>query len=146
MTALYVSKADADKNTAEFQRMKKIADKLDAPLIHVTEADYTLTRAQARNRATYEKARDMARGVGAQVRILADTQPDTPTNSPLAAKTHLKTEDTVYATAAAMRDRQTFLRLEAEAKREHKQFRPIRSWEDLPAAERDQLEASLKDA
>ena len=70
--SLYVAKADADKNTAEFQRMKKLADKADAPLIHVSEADYTLTRSQARNRAAFTKADEAARAIGKQVVIVAD--------------------------------------------------------------------------
>ena len=84
--------------------------------------------------------------VGKQVIIVADNQPDAPTNSALASRTFLKTESTVYVTSELMRNRAEFLRLEAEAKRNHQQLRPIKSWDALPQAERDQLEASLKDA
>lgn len=143
---LYVSKADADKNTAEFQRMKKIADKEDLPLIHVSEADYTLTRSQARNRAAFTKADEAARAIGQQVRIVPDNQTETQVSSALAARQHLKTADTMYVTKEAMRNRATFLKLEAEALREFKTLKPIASWDALPQAERDQLEASLKGA
>lgn len=141
---LYVSKADADKNTAEFQRMKRIADKDDLPLTHVSEADYTLTRSQARNRAAFSKADEAARAIGKQVVIVADDQTETQASPALALRQHLATKDTMYVTREAMRNRATFLRLEAEAKREFKVLKPISSWDALPGAERAELEASLK--
>jgi len=49
-------------------------------------------------------------------------------------------------TREATLDRKTYLRLQAEAARDFKTLKPIRSWGDLPEAERDALEASLKDA
>lgn len=144
--SLYVAKADADKNTAEFQRMKKIADKADLPLIHVSEADYTLTRSQARNRAAFTKADEAARAIGQQVRIVPDNQTETQASPALASRQHLSTKDTMYVTKDAMRNRATFLRLEAEAKREYKTLKPIASWDALPDAERQELEALVSEA
>ena len=143
---LYVAKADADKNTAEFQRMKRLADKDDLPLTHVSESDYTLTRSQARNRAAFSKADDAARAIGKQVVIISDDQSEMKASPALAARQYLSTKDTTYVTREAMRNRATFLRLEAEAKRDFKILKPISSWNDLPEAERAELEASLKDA
>lgn len=140
---LYVAKADADKNTLEFQRMKKKADLLDLPLVHVAEADYTLTRSQARNRAAFTKADEAARAIGKQVVIVPDNAPENKTSPALAARQHLSTKDTMYVTKEAMRNRATFLKLEAEAKREFKTLKPIASWDALPEAERAELEASL---
>ncbi len=77
--------------------------------------------------------------------IVADHAPEALTG-PLASRSFLKTESTVYVTSELMRNRAEFLRLEAEAKRNHQQLRPIKSWADLPEGERQELEASLKEA
>lgn len=142
---IYVLKSDADAGNAEFQRKKKLADASNAPLIHVTDADVTLSRADARDRKKYEAAREAARGLGLTVKIMADGAP-TQVATGLADRTFLKTEDTIYLIREASLNRATFLKLEAEAKREFKTLKPIRAWGDLPEAERDALEASLKDA
>ena len=146
MKPIYIAKEEADRNSLEFKSAVKQADARGVNVVHVTPDMITLTRTQARNRAAYQKAQEAAEGIGKQVIIVADNQPDAPTNSALASRTFLKTESTVYVTSELMRNRAEFLRLEAEAKRNHQQLRPIKSWDALPQAERDQLEASLKDA
>lgn len=142
---IYVLKSDADAGNAEFQRKKAMADAVKAPLIHVTDAMLTLSRTDARDRVKYETAREAARGLGLQVKIAADGAP-TQVATGLADRTHVVTADTIYMTREATLDRKTYQRLQAEAARDFKSLKPIRSWGDLPEAERDALEASLKDA
>lgn len=139
---IYVLKSDADAGNAEFQRKKAMADAVKAPLIHVTDADVTLSRADARDRKKYEAAREAARGLGLQVKVMADGAP-TQIATGLADRTHVVTKDTIYMTRDATLDRKTYQRLQAEAARDFKTLKPIRTWGDLPEAERDALEASL---
>lgn len=145
MKPIYIAKEEADRNSLEFKSAVKQADARGVNVVHVTPDMITLTRTQARNRAAYQKAQEAAEGIGRQVIIVADNAPEALTG-PLVGRTFLKTESTVYVTSELMRNRAEFLRLEAEAKRNHQQLRPIKSWDALPQAERDQLEASLKGA
>lgn len=145
MKPIYIAKEEADRNSLEFKSAVKQADARGVNVVHVTPDMITLTRTQARNRAAYQKAQEAAEGIGRQVIIVADDAPEALTGS-LVGRTFLKTESTVYVTSELMRNRAEFLRLEAEAKRNHQQLRPIKSWDALPQAEREQLEASLKDA
>jgi hypothetical protein len=142
---IYIAKEEADRNSLEFKSAVKQADARGVNLVHVTPAMITLTRSQARDRAAFIKAQEAASGIGRQVIIVADHAPEALTG-PLVGRTFLKTESTVYVTSELMRNRADFLRLEAEAKRNHQQLRPIKTWADLPEGERQELEASLKDA
>jgi len=86
----YVLKSDADASNAEFKRKKAMADAANAPLIHVTEADLTLTRADARSRVKYEAAREAARGLGMQVKITSDGAPAQVATGPLGERNHVR--------------------------------------------------------
>lgn len=143
MKPIYIAKEEADRNSIEFKSAVKQADARGVNVVHVTPDMITLTRSQARNRAAYMKAQEAAEGIGRQVIIVPDNAPEAVTG-PLVGRTFLKTESTVYVTSELMRNRAEFLRLEAEAKRNHQQLKPIKSWADLPEGERKELEASLQ--
>ncbi|MCB6177520.1 hypothetical protein LHP98_05170 [Rhodobacter sp. Har01] len=145
MKPIYIAKEEADRNSLEFKSAVKQADARGVNVVHVTPDMITLTRTQARNRAAYQKAQEAAEGIGRQVIIVPDNAPE-PLTGPLASKTFLKTESTIYVTSELMRSRADFLRLEAEAKRNHQQLRPIKSWDALPDAERKELEALVSEA
>jgi len=139
---IYVLKADADAGNAEFKRKKEMADKAEVALIHVTPEMLTMTRAQARDRKAYEAARDAARGVGQQVTFTNDAAPSQ-VGEGLKTRSHVVTDSTIYMTREATLDRALYQRLQSQAARDLKALKPIRSWNDLPEAEREGLEASL---
>jgi tRNA A37 threonylcarbamoyltransferase TsaD len=107
----------------------------------ITE-DIHLSREEARNAQTYREAEALAKANGVRVRITTDVDGDQalrnlrraePTTiAALKGKTHLVHDGVLYITSAAMRDRQNFVRLEQQAKREHLRFQPIATFDNLP--------------
>ena len=92
----------------------------------------TISRADARDRKLYLAAEAEAEKRGSTVQIIDDraaapVQIDT--------RTHHKTETHLYVTSTAMRDRATFLRLQAVAEREHLTFQPVRALADVEGAD-----------
>lgn len=113
----------------------------DKPPARITE-DIHLSREEARNAQTYREAEALAKANGVAVRITTDVDGDQalrnlrrvePTTlAALKGKTHLIHDGVLYATREAMRSRSNYLKLEAQAKREHLRFQPIASFDNLP--------------
>ena len=125
--------------------LEKLAKRTDLspnePARKITE-DIHLSREDARNPQTYREAEALAKANGVSVRITTDVDGDQalrnlrraePTTvDALTGKTHLVHDGVMYITSAAMRDRQNFVRLEQQAKREHLRFQPIATFDNLP--------------
>lgn len=125
--------------------LEKLAKRTDLspnePARKITE-DIHLSREEARNPQTYREAEALAKANGVAVRITTDKDGDQalrnfrraePTTvDALKGKTHLIHDGVMYITSAAMRDRQNFVRLEQQAKREHLRFQPIATFDNLP--------------
>ena len=129
------------KNEELLEKLAKRADLTPEPARKITE-DIHLSREEARNPQTYREAEALAKANGVSVRITTDVDGDQalrnlrrvePTNrDALKGKTHLIHDGVMYITSAAMRDRQNFVRLEQQAKREHLRFQPIATFDNLP--------------
>lgn len=127
--------------------LEKLAKRVDLapddkpPARKITE-DIHLSREEARNPQKYREAEALAKANGVAVRITTDVDGDQalrnlrrvePTNrDALKGKTHLIHDGVLYATREAMRDRQNFVRLEQQAKREYLRFQPIATFDNLP--------------
>lgn len=125
--------------------LEKLAKRTDLspnePARKITE-DIHLSREEARNPQKYREAEALAKANGVSVRITTDVDGDQalrnfrraePTTlEALKGKTHLIHDGTLYATREAMKNRQNFLRLEQQAKREHLRFQPIATFDNLP--------------
>lgn len=129
------------KNEELLEKLAKRTDLSPNEPARLTE-DIHLSREEARNPQTYREAEALAKANGVTVRITTDKDGDQalrnlrrvePTNrDALKGKTHLIHDGVMYITSAAMRDRQNFVRLEQQAKREHLRFQPIATFDNLP--------------
>ena len=129
------------KNEELLEKLAKRADLAPEPARKITE-DIHLSREEARNPQTYREAEALAKANGVAVRITTDKDGDQalrnlrraePTTvDAMKGKTHLIHDGVMYITSAAMRDRQNFVRLEQQAKREHLRFQPIATFDNLP--------------
>lgn len=132
------------KNEELLEKLAKRADLAPddkQPVRKITE-DIHLSREEARNPQKYREAEALAKANGVAVRITTDKDGDQalrnfrraePTTvDALKGKTHLIHDGVMYITSAAMRDRQNFVRLEQQAKREHLRFQPIATFDNLP--------------
>ena len=131
------------KNEELLEKLAKRADLApNEPEPRKITSDIHLSREEARNPQTYREAEALAKANGVSVRITTDKDGDQalrnlrrvePTNrDALKGKTHLIHDGVMYITSAAMRDRQNFVRLEQQAKREHLRFQPIATFDNLP--------------
>ena len=131
------------KNEELLEKLAKRADLApNEPEPRKITSDIHLSREEALNRQTYREAEALAKANGVAVRITTDKDGDQalrnlrrvePTNrDALKGKTHLIHDGVMYITSAAMRDRQNFVRLEQQAKREHLRFQPIATFDNLP--------------
>ena len=131
------------KNEELLEKLAKRADlSPNEPEPRKITSDIHLSREEARNPQTYREAEALAKANGVSVRITTDKDGDQalrnlrrvePTTADaLKGKTHLVHDGVMYVTSAAMRDRQNFVRLEQQAKREHLRFQPIATFDNLP--------------
>ncbi|MCV2873217.1 hypothetical protein OEZ71_13020 [Defluviimonas sp. WL0050] len=73
---LYIAKSEADRDSDLFKRTVAKANELGVDVVHVKPEDLVMTRAQARDRETYMKARKMAEAVGQTVQVVDNPTDD----------------------------------------------------------------------
>lgn len=113
-----------------FKRTVAKANELGVDVVHVKPEDLIMTRAQARDRETYLKARKMAEAIGQTVQVV-DNPTDDGTQRQVIQATHHLTDDALYIRAGAV-DPRTYQRLTTQARAEMKRIVPVSTWDDAP--------------
>lgn len=127
---LYIAKSEADRNSDLFKRTVTKANELGVDVVHVKPEDLIMTRAQARDRDTYLKARKMAEAIGTTVQVV-DNPEDGGAQKQVIEATHHLTDDALYIRAGAV-DPRTYQRLTTQARAEMKRIVPVSTWDDAP--------------
>lgn len=137
---LYIAKAEADRDSDLFKRTVAKANELGVDVVHVKPEDLILTRAQARDRDAYLKARMMAEAIGQTVQVVDNPTDDGGQQPSVIEATHHLTDDALYIRAGAV-DPRTYQRLTTQARSEMKRIVPVRSWDEAPEDVRTALTA-----
>lgn len=137
---LYIAKSEADRDSDLFKRTVTKANELGVDVVHVKPEDLILTRAQARDRDAYLKARMMAEAIGQTVQVVDNPPEDGGQQRPVIEATHHLTDDALYIRAGAV-DPRTYQRLTTQARAELKRIVPVRSWDEAPEDVRTALTA-----
>lgn len=128
---LYIAKSEADRNSDLFKRTVAKANELGVDVVHVKPEDLIMTRAQARDRDTYLKARKMAEAIGTTVQVVDNPEDGGDAQKQVIEATHHMSDDALYIRAGAV-DPRTYQRLTTQARVEMKRIVPIRSWDEAP--------------
>ena len=128
---LYIAKSEADRDSDLFKRTVAKANELGVDVVHVKPEDLIMTRAQARDREAYLKARKMAEAIGQTVQVVDNPTDDGGQQRPVIQATHHLTDDALYIRAGAV-DPRTYQRLTTQARAEMKRIVPVSTWDDAP--------------